>query len=259
VGPPVELSADTFDEACVSKGGLCGIAMLDGGADNGNKASQLEMLSKLKQRKAGSPISISWLDATCHVDFAAAFGLSEVDLPTMVFLSPAKLKWARAVGAFDAETLGAFGSMVAGGRKGTESLDALPALGDVDCATVKRGADAVAEEDGDAADIMAEILEEERRAREAREAELAAERGASAGGGGASASAGKTKSKSEMTKLEKLEADVEECEAMDLLCTARREKQLKTVEKQRDLEEKLAAIARKKKKAKKKAKKAAAA
>ena len=44
---------------------------------------------------------------------------------------------------------------------------------------------------------------------------------------------------------------------MDLLCAARREKQLKAYEKQRALEEKLAEIAKKKKKAKK-AKKGAA-
>ena len=57
-----------------------------------------------------------------------------------------------------------------------------------------------------------------------------------------------------MSKLERLEADVEECEAMDLLCSARREKQLKAYEKERALQEKLAKIAKKKKKAKKKAK-----
>ena len=45
---------------------------------------------------------------------------------------------------------------------------------------------------------------------------------------------------------------------MDLLCAARREKQLKAYEKQRALEEKLAEIAKKKKKKAKKAKKGAA-
>ena len=55
-----------------------------------------------------------------------------------------------------------------------------------------------------------------------------------------------------MSKLEQLEAEVEECEAMDLLCGARREKQLKAVDKQRELEDKLRKIAKKKKKAKKK-------
>jgi len=43
----------------------------------------------------------------------------------------------------------------------------------------------------------------------------------------------------------------------DLLCKARNEKQLKAIEKRRQLEEKLAKIAKKKKKAKAKAKKAA--
>jgi hypothetical protein len=122
----------------------------------------------------------------------------------------------------------------------------------VPCSLIRpsSGADAVVEDDG-ADDIMAEILEEERRAREEREAALAAE------GVKEAAAPVAGKKKSDMTKLEKLEADVEECESMDLLCSARREKQLKTVEKQRDLEAKLAKIAKKKKKAKAKAKKAA--
>lgn len=169
----------------------------------------------------------------------------------MVFLSPSKLKWARSVGAFDVETLSAFGTGVANGRKATNSrkcsdpphrpsachaspplawtaaarcsctavrfgciaVSELPALEEVDCATVKRGADAyVEEEDSAADDIMAvrsavttlsqpcdsltptivsarsralplasqEILEEERKAREEREAALAAEAGTEA-------------------------------------------------------------------------------
>merc|ERR1711871_202572 len=101
------------------------------------------------------------------------------DLPTMIFVSPTKLRYARSVGAFDAETLGAFGSGVASGKRGTESISELPQLEDVDCSTIKRGADAYEEEEG-ADDIVAEILEEERRAREAREAELAAELGSGA-------------------------------------------------------------------------------
>ena len=226
VGPPPELSAESFSAECVSKGGLCGIAMLDGSAANADsKAQSIEMLTKLRSRRAGGPISFSWLDATCHTSFAAAFELSEVDLPTMIFLSPQKLKWARSVGAFDAETLGAFGAGVAAGRKGTNTLSELPTLEDVDCATVKRGADALEIEEDGADDIMAEILEEERRAREEREAALAAEGVAT---DAAAEVSGKKKAKSEMTKLEQLEADVEECEAMDLLCSARREKQVRT-------------------------------
>jgi len=250
VGPAPELTADNFEAECVAKGGLCGIALLDGAPENSGKAPAVEMLSKLRAKKAGGPISFSWIDATCHSNFAAAFELGETDLPTMIFLSPQKLKWARSVGAFDVETLGNFGNRVAAGRVSTNSVSELPTLEEVDCSTVKRGADAVVEDDG-ADDIMAEILEEERRAREEREAALAAE------GVKEAAAPVAGKKKSDMTKLEKLEADVEECESMDLLCSARREKQLKTVEKQRDLEAKLAKIAKKKKKAKAKAKKAA--
>ena len=35
------------------------------------------MLAKLRRRGAGGPLSYSWLDATCHTDFVAAFGLGE--------------------------------------------------------------------------------------------------------------------------------------------------------------------------------------
>jgi len=254
--PIAELSSENFDSLCVQKGGLCAIAMLDGSPENAaSQERSLEMLTKLKKRKAGGPLAFSWLDATCQPNFAAAFGLSEVDLPTMIFISPTKLKWARAVGSFDVENLGGFGSQVAAGRKATETLETMPELDDVDCATVKRGAAAYAEEDEGADDIMAEILAEEARAREEREAELAAEQGNLAAA--EAADKGEKKAKKDMSKLERLEADVEECEAMDLLCNARREKQLKAVGKERELQEKLDAIKRKKAKAKKKAKKAA--
>ena len=94
LGPIPELSADNFEAECVSRGGLCGIAMIDGAETNSGKAPALEMLTKLRAKRAGGPIAYSWLDATCHPNFAAAFELSEVDLPTMIFLSPTKLKYA---------------------------------------------------------------------------------------------------------------------------------------------------------------------
>ena len=126
---------------CVSKGGLCGIALLDGSAENAaSKENALSMLTKLRSRKAGGPISFSWIDATCHLNFLSAFQMSEVDLPTMVFLSPQKLRWARAVGAFDVETLSSNGNAVAAGKRSTEQLSELPRPDEVDCATVKRGA-----------------------------------------------------------------------------------------------------------------------
>ncbi|EOD15548.1 hypothetical protein EMIHUDRAFT_245743 [Emiliania huxleyi CCMP1516] len=78
-GPPQRRSSRR--EAC--SGGLCAVALLDGGPDNGNKEAQL----------AGVVL-----------------------------------------GAFDAETLGAFGNGVAAGRRATESIDAVPALQEVDCA-----------------------------------------------------------------------------------------------------------------------------
>ena len=255
VGPLPELTTTNFDEACAKAGGLCAIAMLDGSPQNANKQSNLDMLTKMRKKRAGGPLSFSWLDATCQTAFAAAFNIYETDLPTMVVLSPSKLKWARAVGAFDADSLGAFGTGVATGRIRTDPISEIPKLEGVDCATFVRGGEILEEETPLGDDIMAEILEEERREREAREAELAAAGVAV----DEAASASKGKDKSQMSKLERLEAEVEQCEAMDLLCSARREKQLKAVQKQRDLEDKLKEIAAKKKKKAKKAKTKAAA
>merc|ERR1712087_75646 len=248
--PLVELTKENFDDECTNKGGLCAIVLLDGSPENSNKDAHIEMITKLKNKRAGGPLSFSWLDATCHSSFAAHFELSEMDLPTMIVLSPSKMRWARAVGAFDATTLGAFGTGVATGRQGTDILQALPTLEDVDCSTIKRGADAVVEEDALGDEIMQEILEEERREREAREAESAP---------ASSEGSKEVKDTSSMSELERMEAELEECTAMDLLCAARREKQLAKIEKKRALEEKLKEIARKKKKKAKKAKKKAAA
>mmetsp|Transcript_45290 Transcript_45290/g.145730 ORF Transcript_45290/g.145730 Transcript_45290/m.145730 type:complete len:239 (+) Transcript_45290:1300-2016(+) len=128
----------------------------------------------------------------------------------MLVLSPGKARWARSVGAFDAETLGAFGNGVAAGRRATESIDAVPALQEVDCASVARGADAVAEDDALGDEIMAEILEEERREREAREAEAAAAAAAAAAGGGQDEGG---VAKDEMSELQRMEAELEQCSA----------------------------------------------
>jgi len=255
LGPLPELSRANFAAECADKGGLCAIALLDGASENTNKQTQLEMLTQLRAKRHGGPLAFSWLDATCHAAFLAHFGLSEMDLPTMLVISPSKLRWARAVGAFDAETLGTFGAAVASGRMRTDPLQELPQLEDVDCAVVKRGADAVVDEDdGGSEDILAEILEEERLQREEREAAAAAAAAAAAPDGAAS----EAKASRELSEIERLEAELEDCTAMDLLCTARNEKTQKKIEKRRELEAKLKEIAKKKKKKAKKAKKAAA-
>jgi len=253
LGPLPELSADSWEAECAKKGGLCAIAMLDGAESNTNKQAHIDMLTAMRKKRAGGPLAFSWIDATCHTSFAAAFNIYETDLPTMIVLSPSKLKWARAVGAFDETTLGAFGTGVATGRIRTDPISELPTLEAINCAEMMRGAEELEPETPLDDDFMAEILEEERKKKEALEAELAASMPA------AEKKADKKKASTEgMSKLQKLEADLEECGNMDLLCTARREKHLKAIEKERELQEKLAKIAAKKKKAKKKAKKAAA-
>jgi hypothetical protein len=245
-GPAPELNAGTFEAECVKKGGLCAIGLLDGAPENGNKQAHLDMLTKLRAKKAGSPLSVSWIDATCHLGFLAAFGLSEADLPTMVILSPSKLKWARSIGAFDLETLSVFGSSVASGRTRTDPISELPPIEDVDCSTMVRGGEVFEEETPLDDDTLAEILEEERKEREAREAELASST--------TETTKVEVKDSGSLSEIEKLERDLEDCTAEDLLCEARNSKVLKVIEKKRALEEKLKKIAKKKKKAKKKAK-----
>lgn len=198
-GPLPELTADNWDAECGQRGGLCAVALLDGGPDNTGREGQTEMLTKLRARRAGGPLAFSWLDATCHSEFISAFGLTETDLPTMLVLSPSKLRWARSIGSFDAETLGAFGSAVASGRKPTETISSIPPLQTIDCASLPRGAAAVEDDDPLGDEIMAEILEEERREREARET-AAAESAAA----GASTEEPK-RMKSEMSEVERME------------------------------------------------------
>ena len=60
LGPLPELSAANFDAECKSAGGLCAVALLDGAAENSNKAAHLEMLTQLRKRKAGrSPVPLA--------------------------------------------------------------------------------------------------------------------------------------------------------------------------------------------------------
>lgn len=205
-GPLPELSASNWGAECLQRGGLCAVALLDGGPDNTGRKGQLEMLTQLRARRAGGPLAFSWLDATCHSEFISAFGLTESDLPTMLVLSPSKLRWARSIGSFDAETVGAFGSAVASGRKPTETIAAIPPLQPIDCAALPRGAAAVEEDDPLGAEIMAEILEEERREREAREAAVV--EAAAASGAGAREP---KRSKSEMSEIERMEVRAVGC------------------------------------------------
>ena len=246
IGPLPELSTSNWDEACGASKALCAIALLDGSADNKNLENQKEVMRKLHTKNSGGPLIWSWVDATCHVNFASGFDLSETDLPALIVLSPSKKRWARAVGTFDAQTLENYGMSIAKGTRGTSSISSIPTLEDVDCSTVPRGANTIPQEDDALGDeIMAEILEEEKREREAREAELASAT--------VDATAGVTqKDTSKMSPLEKLEADLEDCSAHDLLCIARNAKTHKKIAQRRELEEQLKKIAKKKKKAKKK-------
>ena len=174
VGPPPELTADNFESECVAKGGLCGIALLDGSAENAaskENRSRCSPSCAAARPAARSPFRGSTPPATSTSSRPLAFrgGPAHHGLPLAAEAALGALG-----GRLHVETL----------ERGRQRRRRRPALDggagraaapdEVDRATVKRGADAYVEEDDGAADIMAEILEEEAE-REAREAELAAE------------------------------------------------------------------------------------
>jgi len=204
----------------------------------------------VRRRRKGGPLSFAWIDATCHVDLAANLGVYDHDLPSMVIISASKGRVANLMGAYSEDGLNSFAIGVIKGRIQTHEVAQLIEPTDVDCSTVTRPGDYVAEEEDYGDDIVAEILEEERKKQEALEAALEA-------AAPQVDTTAEEKPDSELTEIEKLEKELEDCgEGEDLLCIARNEKINKQIAKRRELEEKLAKIAAKKKKAKKKAKKA---
>ncbi|KAG8466924.1 hypothetical protein KFE25_008303 [Diacronema lutheri] len=276
-----ELTAANFAALCGDGAavGLCAIALLDGDRAaqlTAPREAQLRTLAGLALRRRGDPsVGLFWLDATCYDELPPAFDVSDADLPTMVVFSPAKQRFAKLHGTFTVEGMARFLTGVVSGRVSTQSLGALPHLDAArDCETTLRGAAKAAMLAGDEADdtddTVAEILAEEAERRRALEAELeaagvaaagvAAAAGAGKRGEGAAGAAGSAAGGGERSaELRRLEAELEECGMHDLLCSARRDKQLAAIEKRRALDERLAEIAAKNKAKKRKKRKGAGA
>merc|ERR1712216_845502 len=197
-----------FDELCGKRGGLCAIALLDGEPTEEKQArleEHKETLAALRKRKAGGPFFFSWLDLGCHPEWASAFEIPVEHTPTLLVLSPSKLKYAQLVGQYDVSTMATFVEGVKSNRIGTRDISAVPSFASEECKTVQRG-EVFEEETSLDDDFMAEILAEEKAKQQAmEEAEKAAQ--AEIGGAG----------------LEGLDdcPTCEICEQNDLMCEAR--------------------------------------
>ncbi|EKX38962.1 hypothetical protein GUITHDRAFT_165054 [Guillardia theta CCMP2712] len=155
------------------QGGLCAIAFLDGSPENKEKRDeQLKMLEELRAKKHPSPFHFSWIDATCHYDFASKLDVDGNKVPTMVILSPSKQRSHLHVGKFNSNELGVTLDHVLSGRIKTGPYSSLGELEKRDCEEVYAEIAAASAPEGGAEDddIMKEMMEEIKRKEAEKEA-----------------------------------------------------------------------------------------
>jgi len=175
-GPLPEISRKkgyTFEDLCGKKGGLCAVAFLDGSPENKEKRDeQLKMLEDLRAKKHPSPFHFSWIDASCHYEFASKLDVDGNKVPTMVILSPSKQRSHLHVGKFNPNELGITLDHVLSGRIKTGPYSALGELEKRDCAEIYAEIAAASASDGGAEDddIMKEMMEEIKRKEAEKEA-----------------------------------------------------------------------------------------
>jgi hypothetical protein len=178
--PAVYLTPENFVEQCVNKG-LCVIGMVDGDAARGpDLQKELDVLEGVRKtaRKRGDPFHFTLLDASCQHEFAEWFDVQPAKLPTVVALSPRKLRYVTMIMPFGEDGILNFLTGVKSGRISTGPIGDIPTPKEVDCAAAHEEVRALEaamggdEDDGDMEDMMAEILAEEAREREALAAKI---------------------------------------------------------------------------------------
>merc|ERR1711865_507009 len=122
-----------------------------------------------------------WTDGVCQQEFADAFDVQPLKVPTVIVYAPKKGRYASFVGSLSDEGLQEFLAGVLSGRIGTKPMSTPPVPGDMDCSKYVRDgggeAEAVEEDDTDMGDMMAEILADEKREKEERDAKAKKEEG----------------------------------------------------------------------------------
>lgn len=173
--PVFQATADTPDFCASTKLGLCVIGVLDGHPNNADLATQIEAMKAVQEMpiNKGRPLHFSWVDITCHPTFAESIGIYADAAPTIIVISPKKMKYAQMLGGFTSDGISSFITGALGGRQRLFELQALPTINpDDDCAAAHK-VEEVYEEEVDLDDIMSEILEDEKNEREAAEEEAA--------------------------------------------------------------------------------------
>eukprot|EP00287_Rhodomonas_sp_CCMP768_P014512 CAMPEP_0196760428 /NCGR_PEP_ID=MMETSP1091-20130531/105208_1 /TAXON_ID=302021 /ORGANISM="Rhodomonas sp., Strain CCMP768" /LENGTH=719 /DNA_ID=CAMNT_0042109313 /DNA_START=21 /DNA_END=2181 /DNA_ORIENTATION=+ len=164
----------TFEELCGSKTGLCAVAFLDGMPENEEKRQeQIKIMEDVRKRLATSPFHFSWVDATCHADFANSIDATPDKFPAMAVISPSKQRFHMHVGKFQLAELEGTLEGVLSGKKATGPYSSLAELEARQCSEVHAEIAAAMAGGGDDEDdeIMREMMEEIKR----KEAEKAAE------------------------------------------------------------------------------------
>ncbi|CAK4652779.1 hypothetical protein LEN26_012687 [Aphanomyces euteiches] len=173
--PPAAVHAisttEDFVSACSS---LCVIGLRQGSSDDAT-VEVVEEVAK-KSSKAKNPLQFMHVDAACQPSFASALGAEPWQVPTVAVYSPGKRRYVRHVGTMDADSVWAFVQSVLGGQTKTIPMSAAPELtkecAPVDVAVNDSGAVVDEEDDGDIAEMLREIREEEERQKEALKRQL---------------------------------------------------------------------------------------
>lgn len=73
------------------------------------------MIAAMKgMKKVGASFRFLAIDAACHSEFAATFGINTHELPTVVIFSPSKRRYQILKGSFTEVTFGTFHVIFAG-------------------------------------------------------------------------------------------------------------------------------------------------
>lgn len=110
--------AATTKERCLSRPGLCAIALLDSSAAE-HDAYVAVLQKTLDGVKAGRSVTVTWLDALEHRAFVDHFGygpFTSADLPRLLVVNGERGVFHKMLGAFDADKMQAYFKQVSSGK-----------------------------------------------------------------------------------------------------------------------------------------------
>jgi len=122
-------SNEDFEKACLSRGGICLIALIgpDALAANGEPKYE-KILDDVAAKHHKKPIHFMKTDRFHQTKFVNEFGLSDSDVASVVILNPRKKQFAPFLGAFDEEHLSEYIEGVLSGKTRTSKISTIPKL-----------------------------------------------------------------------------------------------------------------------------------